>query len=81
MDPETRGERAAQILENEIYQDAVKGATQRIKNAWADTDDPIKRDEFWHQLKAIEAVTRELTIIRDNGIVIRNKREKETDRA
>jgi hypothetical protein len=76
MDVEVRGERAAQILDADVYKEAVAGAKQRIQNKWAATEDQAKRDSLWHELKAIEAVTRELVIIRDNGIVERTKREK-----
>ena len=80
LDAEPRGERAAQILANEVYQQAVKAAAERFKDEWGRTEDPERRDSLWHQLKAVEAVTRELTIIRDNGIVARDKREKEERR-
>ena len=80
MDAQTRGERAARILEDEVYGDAVNGAKHRIKDKWGATDDPAQRDALWHQLQAIEAVTRELKIIRDNGIVERRKHEKESER-
>jgi hypothetical protein len=75
---ETKGERAREILENEVYKEAVNGASQRMKDEWAATADPLKRDALWHKLQAIEAVSMELRIIRDRGIVERHKNEQET---
>lgn len=80
MDAQTKGERAAQILENEVYQEAVAGAKQRIKDEWAAASDPAKRDTLWHKLQAIEAVNRELEVIRGNGVVERERLKKESGR-
>lgn len=77
LDPETKGERAAQILDNEVYSEAVKSARHRIQDDWAGQTNAESRERLWHTLQAIEAVTRELAILRDNGIVARKKREKE----
>jgi hypothetical protein len=76
MDAETKGDRAAQILETEVYQEAIVGAKARIADEWAQAEDPEKRDDLWHKLKAIDAVTTELKIIRDRGIKARNERDK-----
>jgi hypothetical protein len=82
VDAETKGDRAAQILETEVYQEAILGAKQRITSAWAQADDPTEREDLWHKLQAIDGVTTELKIIRDRGIVARQKREKgDVDRA
>jgi hypothetical protein len=82
VDAETKGDRAAQILETEVYQEAVMGAKQRITMEWAQAEDPALREDLWHKLQAIDGVTTELKIIRDRGIVARQKREKgDVDRA
>lgn len=81
MDVETKADRAAQILDNEIFKEAAERAKQRMKDAWANEEDPQKREALWQQYKASEAVTRELTIIRDNGIVARHRHDKEASRA
>ena len=78
LDAEQKGDRAAQILGSEVYQEAVEGAKQRIKDAWAAKDDAQERDALWHKLQAIEAVNTELRIIRDRGIKARHEREKES---
>lgn len=76
MNAETKGERARQILENEVYQEAVQGARQRLKDQWSNESSGEARERLWLKLKAIDAVTNELAIIRDRGIVERNKNER-----
>lgn len=76
MDVETKGERAAQVLDNEVFAEAVAGAKQRIKNEWSREASGEARERLWHKLQAIDAVTLELTIIRDRGIVERKQRER-----
>lgn len=77
LDAEQKGERAAQILENEVYLEAVTGAKQRIKDGWTKASSAVEREALWHQFQAIQAVTTELLIIRDRGIMERKKNEKE----
>lgn len=76
MDAETKGERAAVILESEVYQDAIEGAKQRIKDTWAGAKAEVEREALWHKHQAIDAVTTELRIIRDRGILERTTRER-----
>lgn len=76
MDAETKGERARQILENEVYQDAVLSAKQRIKDEWGSEPGAEARERLWHKLKAIDALTTELTIIQGNGAVERDRRAR-----
>lgn len=76
MDAETRGERAKVVLENEVYQEAVRDAKQRIKEQWTNEPGAEARERLWHKFKAIDAVTTELAIIRDSGIVERTTRER-----
>jgi hypothetical protein len=78
VDPQTKGERAAQILENEVYQEAVAAAKQRLKDVWAMTGEADERDALWHRHKAIDEVTQALLIIRNNGIMDRKRHEKES---
>lgn len=76
MDAETKGERAAEILASDVYQEAVKSAKQRLKDSWGSEVTPGGREALWHKLQAVDAMTRELAIIRDRGIVERTAREK-----
>ena len=76
MDAETKGERAKQILENEVYQGAVQDAKQGLKDKWAMELKPEAREALWHKLQAIDAVTNQLVVIRDRGTVERTTRER-----
>ena len=75
MDVEQKGERAAQILENEVFVEAVSGAKRRIRDSWTIAKSAPEREALWHQYQAIDAVTKELAIIRDRGIVERKRKE------
>ena len=77
IDVVTKGERAQQIIDNDVYKEAVAGATKRIKDQWAAATNADDRESLWHKLQAIEAVTTELKIIRDCGIVESRKNEQE----
>lgn len=81
MDAETKADCAAQILESEVYREAVASARQKLKDAWAQARNAETRESLWQQYQASEAVTTELTIIRNHGIVERHKRDnKEKNR-
>lgn len=77
MDVEAKGERAEEILKSDVYQDAARGAEQRIKDRWAITASATEREQLWHKLQAIRALDNELVIIRDRGVMERKHREKE----
>lgn len=62
-----RSRKAAEILSEEVYTDAVKNAKSRMKDEWATASSPQQREALWHQYQAIEGVSRELRIIRDKG--------------
>lgn len=80
MDPETKGERARQILENEVYQEATQNAKKRIKDEWAMTEDADERERLWHTHRAINAVTRELKALEGAGVKSRHDRERRQNR-
>jgi hypothetical protein len=75
MDSETKGERARQILENEVYQEAQRNALQRAKDEWAGSTDPVAREQLWYRVQAINAVTRELEAIKGGGVKLRHDRD------
>ena len=79
MDAETKGERAGQILENEVYLEAIEGAKQSIKDEWVRAQGTTEREALWHQYRAIEGVTKQLRIIRDRGILERRQRENASE--
>lgn len=76
MDAEAKADRAKDILESDVFQEAVERAKQKLKDQWAMERNADNREALWQQYNASEAVTIELSIIRDNGIVERSNREK-----
>ena len=77
LDAEQKGERAAAILESEVYAEAVELARQKLKDDWTKARAPQERENLWHQFQAIEAVTVALRILRERGIMELNKKNKE----
>ncbi len=59
--------KAAEILEDEVYQAAVKGARASLKDEWAAATSPQQREALWHKYAAIDEVSRALRRIRDKG--------------
>ena len=76
MDAETKGERAKQILENEVYQGAVEDAKRGLKDKWGMEPSAEARENLWHRLQAIDTVTEQLKIYHGTGAVERMKRER-----
>jgi predicted NAD-dependent protein-ADP-ribosyltransferase YbiA (DUF1768 family) len=76
VDPVTKGERASNILDSEVYIEAVEGARGQIKHEWTQAKGQIEREALWHKYQAIDAVTTALRILRDRGIQERKKQEK-----
>lgn len=77
LDAEQKGDRAAEILENEVYNEAVDEARKKIKDDWTKAKAPQERENLWHQYQAIDAVTVALRILRERGIMERDKKNKE----
>ncbi len=75
LDPETKGQRADDILGSDVFAEAVEGAKQRIKNEWASQASAEARERLWHRYQAVDEVVRELRAIRDNGVKLRHDRE------
>lgn len=63
-----RSRRAAEILAEEVFTEALEAARKRIKDEWAQCTAPQAREALWHQYQALESgITRELRAIRDKG--------------
>lgn len=80
MSEESKGQSAERILTDEVFQEAVEGAKARLKDEWAAAESRDIRESLWHQLKALDAVPRELRSIRDRGVMHRSDREKREKR-
>lgn len=53
---------ATEILASKAFKDAVLAADQRVKDAWAATEDREEREKLWLQLRADKSLVRELRI-------------------
>ncbi len=76
MDAETQAERAAEILNSEIFRNAELRARQRLMTQWASEPSAPAREAIWHKLQAIDAMRRELEAIRGDGVKARFDRER-----
>jgi hypothetical protein len=73
---EAKGEAARRILDDDTFKEAVQGAKARIKDEWEAAESKDVRESLWHQLRALDAVPRELRTIRDRGAYEKIQREK-----
>ena len=78
MDPITKGNRARDILESEVFKEAVSNARQTLKDRWTTTTAAAQRESLWHQFQALDAVEHELVLLRDRGTFERHQQEKRT---
>lgn len=76
MDTLAKGDRAKAILEDEVFQEAVERAQQRIKDEWGRSPTQQEREALWQRLQAIKAVPEALQILQDDAIMQRNRQEK-----
>jgi hypothetical protein len=76
VDADQKGEKAARILDDEVYQEAVQDAVRQITDEWTKASSTTERDALWFEQKAIGRVTKALRIIRDRGIKERKDKER-----
>lgn len=70
-----RGRIAQDILDNEIFQEAMKMLEDEYKNIWATTkqDESEEREKLWMAMKLIPEFERQLRIIVEKGIIKKNQ--------
>lgn len=76
MDVEAKGERARRILEDEVFQEAEERAIEKIKDEWASTPTTDGREALWRKLQAVKAMREALEVLKTDGIMHRDRREK-----
>lgn len=59
--------RAAEILSDEVWHEAVKTARESLKDQWSQATTPQQREALWHKYAAVDEVSRALRRIRDKG--------------
>ena len=72
-EPVTKGERANAILESETFLEAWENAKIRIQEEWTTAKKPEKREALWHQYRSLDAIPRELRVLRDAAAVARKR--------
>ena len=70
-----RGRIAQDILDNEIFQDAMIMLEEQYKNLWAITkqDQQEERERLWIAMKLIPELERQLRIVVENGTIKKNQ--------
>ncbi|MAN61076.1 MAG: hypothetical protein CMI60_03920 [Parvibaculum sp.] len=70
-----RGRIAQDILDNEIFQDAMIMLEEQYKNLWAITkqDQQEERERLWIAMKLIPEFERQLRIVVENGTIKKNQ--------
>jgi len=70
-----RGRIAQDILDNEIFQDAMEMLEDEYKKIWAATkqEESEQRERLWMAMKLIPEFERQLRIIVERGIIKKNQ--------
>ena len=70
-----RGRIAQDILDNEIFQDAMEMLEDEYKKIWASTkqEESEERERLWMAMKLIPEFERQLRIIVEKGIIKKNQ--------
>jgi len=70
-----RGRIAQDILDNEIFQDAMEMLEDEYKKIWAATkqEESEERERLWMAMKLIPEFERQLRIIVEKGIIKKNQ--------
>lgn len=77
MDDAYKGQRAQIILDDEVYQEALENARQRIYREWQTEPSAGSRERLWFQQHALEALTAELKVLVNRGTEARRRKERE----
>lgn len=76
MDVEAKGDRARRILEDDIFKEAVDRAKQSIKDDWSRATTQERREALWHRLQAVKAVPEALEVLKTDGAMHRERRQR-----
>ena len=77
MSIESKGRKAREILESEVYLEAESRARQSLKDLWEHSKTAQDRESLWHQLQAIGATRRALSAIAGDGDVVIHQRQRQ----
>lgn len=71
----SRGLRAASILDDDIYQEAIEGARETFYEEWLASSQVAAREAAWAKTHGLEAIERELRGIISDGEVAASRHE------
>lgn len=76
----SRGQRAAEILDNDLYIEAFDTLKTRLMNQWADSParDKEGRESLWLMTKLLESVQAHLNEIMQTGKIARVQLEQQS---
>lgn len=81
LSAEQKAERARQILDNEVFQEAMERAKTKIMDRWTQATSEKEREGLWHRYHALDAVRVALNAIEGDGQMARHKRERQEKRS
>lgn len=76
MDEHTKGERAREILDSEVFLESSENARLRIQEEWTNAKKPETREALWHQYNSLDAIPRELRVMRDAAQLGRKRKKR-----
>lgn len=81
MTPEARGRRAQEILDDEVFREALAMADDLITEAWRKETSAANRESLWHQIQGGSPLTRALRTIAGRGTFAAHERQLEEGRS
>ena len=79
MSDETKGRRAKEILEDEVFLEAEAMAEATAVKQWKTEMDQSKRDALWHQIQALQATRVALEVLVGRGTIAAHQKESRLD--
>lgn len=77
MPGESKGRKAREILESEVFIEAREIAAQYIKDEWAHESSAARRESLWHQIQGVNPLVRALKKIAGDGDVAAFERKRQ----
>lgn len=76
MTDETRGKRAQEILDDEVFIEAEAIAKSRVMAEWEVEKDPAKREHLWTQVSGLRATRTALVVLVSRGTTAAHQAKK-----
>lgn len=76
LDDVTKGRRAEKILNDDVFQEAMKNAEESLKDEWKNDTTQQGREACWHKLHALSEVKRALRVFVNHKDYAERQQEK-----